>query len=573
MSASKHRVLFVVPPVRLQREEFEYLLHWPRHALALSAELGDEYECAILDNSIEYASQPPGGIPGSVPDSALEEAIRLRIREFRPDVVCVHAHAAPHVPIVAKTLRSIVAEGGWGALVIGGMAAAHLPDVIARLAPVGTFIVRSEVSGRARALFSTVLGAPAPGVQIAERPDGRRELTVAGGVETLDYPRPEAGLLPMDSYATLFRERDFVPHLEFSSGCSYHCTFCGVHYPGARGRYRRRPVRNVVDELRSLRDRYGFDEFYFCDETFTLDREGAADLCEAMATERLEIRWRCVTRADHLDDPMLERMARAGCYEIGIGVESGDERVVHGVAKQSTPSVHQRAIEAIQRHGIVANALTILGSPLDDHASIRRTFEFLARHARPKQVQIFVFTPVPGTVYFQQPERFGLRVDTRDLNAWYEFDHIAWPVCDTPHLSRDDIVRYFMLFNRALPTIIDPEPDPALIDRVLANRFPVRLKGVSWMREGPHLRIFRPRDGAGSILENSVLVEVDPEASEVALSVDVLELILALSTGVRTREEIASCVAGAYAVPAGRGGALVDAALSLLEGVGVVGEF
>lgn len=41
----------------------------------------------------------------------------------------------------------------------------------------------------------------------------------------------------------------------------------------------------MVDELRHLRDEFGFDEFYFCDETFSLDMELAADLCRAIIAD------------------------------------------------------------------------------------------------------------------------------------------------------------------------------------------------------------------------------------------------------------------------------------------------
>ena len=43
------KLLLVVPPVRLNRQEFGYLVHWPRHAIVIAAELGDEYDVQILD--------------------------------------------------------------------------------------------------------------------------------------------------------------------------------------------------------------------------------------------------------------------------------------------------------------------------------------------------------------------------------------------------------------------------------------------------------------------------------------------------------------------------------------------
>ena len=126
--------------------------------------------------------------------------------------------------------------------------------------------------------------------------------------------------------------------------------------------------------MKHLRDTYGFDEFYFCDETFTLDAKHARQLCEGICQELPGIRWRGVTRVDRIDDELAVLMHRAGCYEIGFGVEVGNDRVLQENTKDATVCRNLETIRRIQEIGIMANALTILGMPQEDHADIRRTF-------------------------------------------------------------------------------------------------------------------------------------------------------------------------------------------------------
>lgn len=559
-------MLFLVPPVRLDREEFDFVIHWPRHALVMAAELGSEWDCTICDVTIEFAEQDRSQIS----EEELAAIVRVAIDRAQPDVIALHAHAGPHFPLVIKVLAAIRATGFGGVLVIGGMLAAQLPQLVAAHAPPGAWIFRGEATGRTQQLFAVLRGAPRPfWMRIEDRERSVRIVDVLSNPEVIDYPSPDFDLLPMERYQRLSATGAFVPHLELSSGCTYKCAFCGVHYPEAKGRFRRRPVQNVLDELATLVNRYGLREFYFCDETFSLDREAALDLCRAISRDLPGIRWRCVTRVDHMDDELADAMAAAGCFEVGFGVETGDDAVLKRIAKQSTADRNRRAIELVQSRGMTANALTVIGLPHETHASIRRTFEFLARDARPRQVQVFIFTPVPGTIYFDHPERFGLRIDTRDPESWYDFDHIAQPVCDTAHLTRADVVRYFLLFCRALPTIVDPTPDPVLIKRILENRFPVRLAGVTWLNEGDRLRLYCPRAGSGSVMDRTLEVKPQPGAP----SVDAVEFVLTLASGALTRDEIGSAIAGRWGVGQDEAKLWTGRALDILTTAGALTEF
>ena len=620
------KILFVAPPVRLHREELEYLIHWPRHAIVLAAELVDEFDVQILDITAEFHADPrsrelashysPTHAPFRAPLApVLHDLVKSRIATFNPNVIIVHAHAAPAMPIVKLTFDAIIESLQTGPeaqrpqVIVGGMAASYLPQVVADWAPDGTWIVRGTGLGRIRDVVSIALGTrdPDPLYEPINHISGQRTAIAetvkkvthadtifitpsateahvlnllpkpAGNLKNnvTDYPQPRFDLLRMDTYAELFRENAFVPHLEASTGCTYACNFCGVHDPNYRRHFQRRPVKRVIDELKELKSQFGFDEFYFCDETFTLNAEHTVELCEAMIRDVPGIRWRCVTRVDRIHDDLAELMRRAGCYEIGFGIEVGSDEVLKELHKGATTEQCIEAFRTVQRHGIEGNALTIIANWDEDHSHIRRTFEYLARFLKPDRCQIFIFHPVPGTQYFEHPEAFGLRIDTRNVDEWYKWDHIGEPVCETHFLSREDIARYFMLFNRAFSTIVDEEPDQALVDRILNNRIPILRKGVAWVFEDDHLRIYRPVDASKTVHDNTVALEHTTTASENqnGNTVRLMEFVLSRCNGLVTPDELCSEVGKLFDIPTAEARILVIDILKTLEDAGIVAEF
>jgi radical SAM superfamily enzyme YgiQ (UPF0313 family) len=576
------RVLFIAPPVRLNAPDYDYLIHWPRHALVIAAEIQDRFECSLLDITAEFLRRYPQSsveATRTVLGNALSELVLRRIEDYAPDLIAVHAHAAPHLPVVHATLSAIDRAGATCPIVVGGMAASQMSReldglVPERLRPL-TWIVRGEATGRAEDVLDLVLERRSLNEHresTQTHTSGVRELLLLENPHALTYPRPRFDLLDGELYRELFQNGQFVPHLEMTSGCTFGCTFCGVHYPGAARRFRKRSVAAVIDELKHLRSTFGFDEFYFCDETFTLDMKLAADLCRAVTAEGLAIRWRCVTRVDRIDESLVKLMAEAGCYEIGFGTESANDEILVQIDKHATVDRNRSAIELVQRHGIDANALTIIGLPHEDHSDIRRTFDFLARDAKPNRSQIFIFHPVPGTEYFTNPSAHGLHLDIDSIEDWYRWDHIGTPVCDTRMLSREDVVRYFLLFNRALSTVADPEPDPALIKRLLENRFPVRRKGVSWISDANGIVIHRESDPANDILESIEGIDGRDSEDESRLAA-ILEFVLSRCSGSSTEAEIAEQVERVWSLTSERARTLTSQALQVLQQTNLVTDF
>ena len=194
-----------------------------------------------------------------------------------------------------------------------------------------------------------------------------------------------------------------------SRGCPHHCAFC-CNYTGT--------VRNdgvairwhekVLDEMQHLRDTFGAREIFFADDIFLLRKQDIRQFCQSCAVRDLGISWIGQMRADRVDEEIAAGMALAGCQRIYFGVESGSERILQAAKKGMTKEQIRRGITAAIRAGMRVKTGWIYGLPgslEDQYESIDFMLEM-----RPHEISIHQLIPFPGTVYYTEPTRFGIRI-------------------------------------------------------------------------------------------------------------------------------------------------------------------
>jgi radical SAM superfamily enzyme YgiQ (UPF0313 family) len=241
---------------------------------------------------------------------------------------------------------------------------------------------------------------------------------------TFDVAPPLHELFADSSYRPALARHGRVAETLFSFGCPFACRFCvqeSIDYvPRTLGSARRELERIV---------RLGFREVHFCDATFAARRDWAVELFDFMRRAP-RLGWWASTRADLLDGDLAERMARAGCHTLTIGVETATDSVNRSLDKRIRREQVRAAVAACKAAGLRTLTHFILGMPGETEGSLRETLEFAleldpfylslnvmeawrctsfgddyrARHGEhPKQVA--------GTTYFY-PERDCLPLDT-----------------------------------------------------------------------------------------------------------------------------------------------------------------
>jgi anaerobic magnesium-protoporphyrin IX monomethyl ester cyclase len=192
-----------------------------------------------------------------------------------------------------------------------------------------------------------------------------------------------------------------VTTVKSSRGCPLDCSFCG--YTLAQGlRFRFRSPENVLAELIDLRRKHGIRHVIFRDPIFTVRKERVHEICDGMIAEQLDLEWQCETAVKVLDRPLLEKMARAGCVHISLGVESGNAEIQkkHCGSKLLDHDLAARVFDDCRAVGIETRAFCMIGFPEETPAMVEETLRLVER-CDPDQVQFCAVTAYPGTPLYK----------------------------------------------------------------------------------------------------------------------------------------------------------------------------
>ncbi|MBM4147821.1 MAG: radical SAM protein [Lentisphaerae bacterium] len=206
--------------------------------------------------------------------------------------------------------------------------------------------------------------------------------------------------------------RVYVP-IESGVGCGFHCSFCD--FRGLRP-VRLRSVPSVVDEIRSIPpQRDGFRRVYFTDDNLFGSKKRAADICRALITAKLAVRWRGMVRIGIVDGEIAELMARSGCLEILLGIESGDPDILLSMNKQITPDRILAGVNHLADHGINTKSTFIVGFPGETERTVSNTVDLLNAYpcdgnsAHRFLFFMFAVLPLSLTASPEWRERFGIK--------------------------------------------------------------------------------------------------------------------------------------------------------------------
>jgi len=231
-----------------------------------------------------------------------------------------------------------------------------------------------------------------------------------GIIEDLDsLPLPARHLFPYDEVVNtdgiLGCEKGVLAtSIITSRGCPYRCSFCVKNHETFR-RFRYRSAPNIERELSTLIKDYGIEHVRMLDDTFTLLKERVLALCTRI--KDLEITWACITRADRLDEEMLQAMKKTGCVEINIGVETGSRRLLKLMNKQETPETYIKASEKVREAGILLKTFLIYDFPTETQEDREETLE-LVKKLKPDKFTLSKFTLLPGSDMWTHPEKYGI---------------------------------------------------------------------------------------------------------------------------------------------------------------------
>ena len=268
-----------------------------------------------------------------------------------------------------------------------------------------------------------------------------------------EIPFPEWSAFPMEKYTTclkLFRAEDNDKTLGMltSRGCVNRCNFCYRMEQGIR----LRNTENVIEEIKTLKEKYGVTYFNIQDELFNFPKKRIFDFYEALRKNNLKIKFYCQARVDVFDEEAAVCLKESGCQFLNFGMESSDQNVLNLMRKNTTVEQNIKAAEIARKTGIGLGLNFIWGNKGDTEESLQKNVELIKTYNTYDQLRtIRPITPYPGCeLYYEAIERGLLRGPEDFFNKFKNSDLLTVNFTNIPE---DKF--YKLLFEANKNLIID----------------------------------------------------------------------------------------------------------------------
>ncbi len=222
-------------------------------------------------------------------------------------------------------------------------------------------------------------------------------------IENLDsFPFPDFDDFDLDRYF-------IINHKHFpimgSRGCPYNCSFCGNHAikKNLIGKYVRfRSVDSIIEEIDLRIKKYynrGLRYLYFFDDTFILNKDFVFEFCKKFKDKKFhkKIKWTANVRANLVTDDIIKAMKDAGCYEVRMGVESGNDYIRNKIYNKAMSKEQLvNAFKIIKKNGVQLRLDFIIGAPFETLDMMEESLK-LAQKSQGDQIFFAKLYPFPGT--------------------------------------------------------------------------------------------------------------------------------------------------------------------------------
>jgi anaerobic magnesium-protoporphyrin IX monomethyl ester cyclase len=390
-------IVLINPPVKRVVEEYD-APDYPHIGLAYLGACLEEngFIPAVIDSKLERCTF----------DETIEKVIALS-----PKIVCITSmtHEIVNAHELAERIKSINCKI---TIVIGGVHITALPEstlnefVAFDIGVVGEGeFTLVEICRRLLLEDGDMSGIP--GIVFRDK----KNSIVIG----LDRPYiNDLDALPFPAWH-LFPKAKQYPVLT-SRGCPSRCIFCAHSY-GLQ--IRERSPKNILAEWRLLHEQYMPRQIRMYDETFGVNKKRAIEFLELVIQNKLEIPWFGYTRANTASTDLMSSMQKSGCYNVGIGVETGDPLILKQIKKGITLDQVKNAIKSIHDAGMESEAYFILGFPNESFRTIWRTIRFAAK-LNSTRLALGIIVPYPGTEIAKMAAKGlgGYRIISQDWSSY-----------------------------------------------------------------------------------------------------------------------------------------------------------
>ncbi len=190
-------------------------------------------------------------------------------------------------------------------------------------------------------------------------------------------------------------------------GCRARCTFCTVRDFNGFG-VRARPYQSVIDEIKYLVREKGIKQIDWLDDDLLFGPE-VIELFKGLSEQVPELEWISNNGliANAISDDVMHWMVQSGMKAFKIGIETGNDEMLHAVKKPTTKVKLRIKRMLFKKYPeVLVSANFIIGFPHETYQQMLDTYNF-ACELKWDWSSFYICQPLKGTEMFSVWQSMG----------------------------------------------------------------------------------------------------------------------------------------------------------------------
>jgi len=212
----------------------------------------------------------------------------------------------------------------------------------------------------------------------------------------------------------------------------------------------------MIAEGAEALERFKGNMLYFSDDLVLANPQRAKELAKAMRSLNKPIQYSVSARFDILakmDDDLLYEMKETGCRIMGLGIESGSNRVLRIIGKNCTAEVILDNLERLKKVGILPTVSMMVGQYTETKEDVEASIELMRKSVRSNpniQYAFTITTPFPGSRLYNLIFKEGYLQNHKEFYDIYFSTSKEWQqVVNLSEMSDQEVITMHRKIQKA----------------------------------------------------------------------------------------------------------------------------
>ncbi|HQV94279.1 MAG TPA: radical SAM protein [Anaerolineales bacterium] len=232
-------------------------------------------------------------------------------------------------------------------------------------------------------------------------------------------PFPAWDLVDIQKYKNIWLKHHgyFSMNMVTTRGCPYHCNWCAKPIWGQR--YNSRSPENVAAEMKWIKETFAPDHIWFADDILGLKPNWIEKFAALLNEADAVIPFKCLQRADLVNEKTAPALAKAGCKTVWLGAESGSQKILDAMDKGDSVDDIYNAARLLKANRIEVGFFLQFGYPDETWGDVQKTLK-MVRECAPDDIGISVSYPLPGTKFYER-----VKLELGEKQNWVDSEDLA----------------------------------------------------------------------------------------------------------------------------------------------------